>query len=137
MTSVRERILIIEADTASRQSLVDLLGSAGYDVSATAFPGEGFAAIRNLGFDLLLLDANLSDLNCCKVLKEIKGSAATEAIRVILLSAGGARERGRGFDLSADDVLSRPWEPAELLARVRAQLRVKRALDQWREDAAC
>jgi S1-C subfamily serine protease len=67
------------------------------------------------------------------VLKEIKGSAATEAIRVILLSTGGEVERGRGLDLGADDVLSRPLQPAELLARVRAHLRVKRALDQWRE----
>ncbi len=133
MTSAPERILIIEGEAASRQSLLELLGTAGYEVSATASPEQGFAAIRNLGFDLLLLDANLSDLNCCQVLKEIKGSSATEAIRVILLSPGGARERGRGFDLSADDVLSRPWEPAELLARVRAQLRVKRALDEWRE----
>jgi CheY-like chemotaxis protein len=125
--------LIIEGDPASRKSLLDLLGTVGYEVSATASPDEGFAAVRNLGFDLLLLDANLSDLDCCQVLKEIKGSAATEAIRVILLSGGGAGERGRGLDLGADDVLSRPWQPAELLARVRAQLRTKHALDQLRE----
>ena len=133
MTSARERTLIIEGDPASRKSLLELLGAAGYDVSGTASPEEGFAAISNLGFDLLLLDANLSELGCCQVLKEIRGSSAVEATRVILLSAGSAGERSRGLDLGADDVLLRPWEPAELFARVRVQLRVKRALDQWRE----
>lgn len=133
MTSTRERILIIEGDSASRKSLRELLETAGYEVSATASPEHGFAAPSNLGFDLLLLDADLSDLDCCEVLKEIKGSSAMEAIRVILLSAGGAGERSRGLDLGADDVVSRPWQPAELLARVRTQLRTKRAVDQLRE----
>jgi DNA-binding response OmpR family regulator/S1-C subfamily serine protease len=133
VTSAPERVFIIEGDPVSRNSLLELLGTAGYEVSGTSSPEEGFAVVRNLGCDLLLLDANLSDLDCCQVLKEIKGSSAIEAIRVILLSAGGVGERSRGLDLGADDVLSRPWEPAELLARVRVQLRVKRALDQWRE----
>ncbi len=133
MISARERILIIEGDPASRKSLLDLLETAGYEVSATASPEEGFGAVRNLGFDLLFLDANLSELDCCQVLKEVKGSSAMEAIRVILLASGGAVERGRGLDLGADDVISRPWAPPEIVARVRAHLRVKRALDQLRE----
>ncbi len=130
MPPARERILIIERDPASRQSLLELLSSAGYDVSAAASPGEGLERARNLGADLLLLDASLSDLDCCEVLKELKGSAATSGIRAILLSTGGAAERGRGLDLGADDVVSRPWEPPELLARVRAHLRTKRALNE-------
>jgi DNA-binding response OmpR family regulator/S1-C subfamily serine protease len=127
--------LIVEGDPAVRNRLAELLETAGYEVSATASPADGFGAVRNLGFDLLLLDANLSELDCCEVLKGIKGSSATEAIRVILLSTGGAVERGRGLDLGADDVLLWPWEPTELLAGVRAQLRTKRALDQLREKS--
>ncbi len=124
----RETILIVEPDSALRQQLVELLRSAGYEVSATASSEEGFEAVRNVGADLLMLAADLADLGCCRALSEVKGSAATAGTRVILLTGGGG-ERARGLDLGADDVLSPPWEAAELLARVRAQLRAKQALD--------
>src|SRR6266699_943711 len=52
---------------------------------------------------------------------------------VILLTQGGGAERARGLDLGADEVLSSPWEAAELLARVRVQLREKRAFDELLE----
>ncbi len=129
MAAKRETILIVEPDSTSQGPLLALLRSAGYEVSAAASSEEGFAAVRNPGTDLLILAADLGDLGCCQALSETKGSAATVGTRVMLLTGGGGRERARGLDLGADDVLSRPWEPAELLARVRAQLRVKKALD--------
>jgi len=52
---------------------------------------------------------------------------------VILLTRGGAAERARGLDLGADEVLTSPWEPAELLARIRVQLREKHAFDELLE----
>jgi DNA-binding response OmpR family regulator/S1-C subfamily serine protease len=128
LASKRESILVVEPDSASQQPIVELLRSAGYEVSATASADEGFDAVRNVGVDLLLLAADLGDLGCCQALSEIKGSAATAGTRVILLTPGGGRERARGLDLGADDVLSPPWEGAELLARVRTQLRAKQAL---------
>jgi len=82
---------------------------------------------------LLLLGANLKELDCCPLLAEVKGSSATADVRVVLLSAGGAGERSRGLDLGADDVVSRPWNAQELLARVRAQLRAKHTLHELRE----
>jgi DNA-binding response OmpR family regulator/S1-C subfamily serine protease len=135
MGSAREKILIIEGDPASRQSLVEQLRSAGYEVSAAASTSEAFEAVQSVGADLLLMDANLSELDCCQLLTDIRGSSATAGIRVILLSSGGAGERSRGLDLGADDVLSRPWDPAELLARLRAQLRARHDLEELREKA--
>jgi DNA-binding response OmpR family regulator/S1-C subfamily serine protease len=129
MTPKRETILIIEGDAVSRQSLVELLRGAGYEVLATDSPPADLEALENSGVDLLLLDANLAELDCCQVLTELRGSALTAGIRAVLLSSGGVAERSRGLDLGADDVLTRPWDAAELLARVRAQLRTKRALD--------
>ena len=82
---------------------------------------------------MFLLSADLSNLQCCNALAEIKGLAATAATRVILLTSGGGIERARGLDLGADDVLSPPWEPAELLARVRVQLRDKHVYEELRE----
>ena len=52
---------------------------------------------------------------------------------MILLTWGGGAERARGLDLGADEVLTSPWEAAELLARVRVQLREKHAFDELRE----
>jgi DNA-binding response OmpR family regulator/S1-C subfamily serine protease len=129
----REKILILPGKNGSEQLLLETLRSAGYEADAAASAPEIMEAVQNIGVDLLLLDANVTELDCCQVLSDVKGSAATAAIRVILLSDGGAGERSRGLDLGADDVLSRPWEPAELLARVRAQLRSKRAFDELNE----
>jgi serine protease Do len=129
----RENILIVEPDAKSRQQLLELLHSAGYDVSPAPTQEDGFTIVQNGGVDLFLLSADLSDLRCCNALAEIKGLAATATTRVILLTRGGGVERARGLDLGADDVLSPPWEPAELLARVRVQLRDKRAYENLLE----
>lgn len=132
MEASRERIVVVEGDESSRQVLASLLREAGHDVVVLAPGQEGLAATLNTGVDLLVLDADLSELDCCDLLTRLKGSAATQEIRVILLAAGGAAERARGLDLGADDVFSRSGEPVELLARVRTQLRARRAQRDFR-----
>jgi DNA-binding response OmpR family regulator len=129
----RENVLIVEPDANSQLRLLELLRSAGYDVSSAPTQEDGFTIVQNGGVDVFLLSADLSDLQCCTALTEIKGLAATATTRVILLTRGGAAERARALDLGADDVLSPEWEPAELLARVRVQLRDKRAYEDLRE----
>jgi DNA-binding response OmpR family regulator len=122
----REKILVVEGDEASRQILAEQLRTAGYDVQVEAPGAAAIDAALTGGVDLLLFDADLSEMDCCDILTQLKGSAATQDVRVILLAAGGAAERARGFDLGADDVFPRAGEPVELLARVRAQLRARR-----------
>jgi DNA-binding response OmpR family regulator len=133
LATKRENILIVEPDEKSKQLLLELLRSAGYEVSPAPSQEDGFTIVQNGGVDLFLLSADLSNLQCCNALAEIKGLAATATTRVILLTRGGGIERARGLDLGADDVLSPPWEPAELLARVRVQLRDKHAYEQLQE----
>ena len=133
MPTKRESILVVDSKDASRQALCELLRSAGYDVAESASQTEGFDFVRNTGVDLLLLTADLSDIQCCDALAEVKGNAATASTRVILITRGGGAERARGLDLGADDILSPPWEPAELLARVRVQLREKHAFEELAE----
>ena len=133
LTTKRENILIVEPDANSRQLLLELLRSAGYEVSSAPTQEDGFTIVRSGRVDMFLLSADLADLQCCNALAEIKGLAATSSTRVILLTRGGGVERARGLDLGADDVLSQQWEPAELLARVRAQVRGKRAYDDLLE----
>lgn len=133
MSSERERIVVVEPDAAARQRLVELLHSAGYDAVPCPSQQEGFEMVQAGGVDLFLLSADLMDLQCCNALAEIKGSAKTSGTRVLLITRGGGAQRARGLELGADDVLSPDWEAAELLARVRVQLRDKRALDDLRE----
>lgn len=133
MPTKRESILIVDPAPASRQLLAEMLRSAGYQVAESTSQAEGFQFVRDAGVDLLLLTADLADVQCCDALAAVKGNAATAVTRVVLLLQGGGGERARGLELGADEVLSSPWEPAELLARVRVQFREKRALDELRE----
>src|ERR1700740_838569 len=83
--------------------------------------------------DVVILGADPPRLDCCDLLSEIKGSEHTHHIRVVMLSPGGSAERTRGLDLGADDVLSLPFDPHELLSRLRSQLRSKYLADELRE----
>jgi len=130
MVNRRERIVVVEADATSRDLLLAALESAGYEVLAFATAREGLEAARQPGTDLLVLDAAVADANAFsahEIVATIRGSAVTEGIRVIVLTRAGASERAAGLDIGADDAISRPWDGVELLARVRAQLRVLRA----------
>src|SRR5260370_11975487 len=128
-----QSILIVDPDPASRGALEDLVRSAGYEVAVSSSQAEGFKFVHDAGIDLLLLSADLADVQCCDALTEIKGNPATSATRVILLTTGGAAERARALDLGADEVLTSPWEGAELLARIRVQFREKHAFYELQE----
>lgn len=135
MPGKRERLLIVEPDSASHQQLAAALRSAGYEVSSAPTQDEGFRRVSAGDIDVFLLAANLSDLQCCNALAEIKGLAATANTRVLLLVRGNASERARALDLGADDVLSAPCEPGELLARVRVQLRAKHGVEDLQQKS--
>src|SRR5260370_7148695 len=115
------KLLVVESDDALRATLITVLGDAGYKVS-TDYRG-GMKAVLAFEPDLVILGADPPRLDCCDLLSEIKASKHTQNIRVVMLVHGSAAERTRGLDLGADDALSLPLDPAELLARIRSQLR--------------
>jgi len=137
MDSIREKIVIVEADEASRTSLVAIMESGGWEVSAFSTTREGLDTLQHAGADLLLLDIDLCAadmLNVHETLATIRGSGLTSAVRVIVLVCPGADNRALGLDLGADDAVSRPWAAKELLARTRVQLRARRADKQLSEQ---
>ena len=137
MDNVREKIVIVEADEASRVSLVSIMQSGGYEVSAFSTAREGLDTLQQAGADLLLLDTDFccaGTLSARETLATIRGSALTAAVRVIVLVGSGADNRAAGLDLGADDAVSRPWDATELLARTRVQLRALRADKQLSEQ---
>jgi S1-C subfamily serine protease/DNA-binding NarL/FixJ family response regulator len=131
MESDVEKLLVVESNDDLRERIVTVLSDAGYQVS-TEYE-EGMKAIFAFGPGAVILGANPPQLDCCDLLSEIKSSERTQNIRVVMLSPGGSGERTRGMDLGADDVLSVPFDPHELLARVRLQLRAKHLADELRE----
>jgi len=122
------KLLVVESDDALRERIVSVLSDAGYEVSTDY--QEGMRSVLAFGPDLVVLGADPPQLDCCDLLSEIKGAENTQNIRVVMLSPGGPAERTRGLDLGADDVLSLPFDPHELLSRIRSQLRDKHLVDQ-------
>ena len=122
------KVLVVEADDTLKSTLAALLTDAGYKVS-TDIRG-GMQSVVAFNPDLVLLGADPPQLDCCDLLSEIKGSKSTRNIRVLMLAHGGSPERTRGLDLGADDVVSLPLDPPELLSRIRSQLRGKQVDDE-------
>src|ERR1700751_4568361 len=125
------KLLVVESDDALRDQIVSVLSDAGYEVSTDY--REGMKSVLAFNPDAVVLGADPPQLDCCDLVSEIKGSEHTQNIRVVMLSPGGSGERTRGLDLGADDVLSLPFDPHELLSRVRSQLRSKHTADESRE----
>ena len=125
------RLLIVESSEELRTQLITMFSDAGYEVS-TDYSG-GMKAVLAYDPDIVILGANPPQLDCCDLLSEIKSSKQTHNIRVVMLAPGAAPERIRGLDLGADDVLSVPFDPHEVLSRVRVQLRSKLAADETLE----
>jgi DNA-binding response OmpR family regulator/S1-C subfamily serine protease len=126
------KLLIVEPDDAPRATLVAVLRDAGYEIS-TDFSG-GMKAVLSFEPDLVILGADPPQLDCCDLLSEIKASNQTRTTRVVMLVHGGSAERTRGLDLGADDALSLPLDPPELLSRVRSHLKSKQEADELREQ---
>jgi DNA-binding response OmpR family regulator len=125
------KLLVVELDDNLREHIVAVLSNAGFEVSTDC--RGGMKAVLGFDPDVVVLGADPPQLDCCDLLSEIKGSKNTYNIRVVMLSPGGSAERTRGLDLGADDVLSLPFEPHELLSRIRTQLQNKYLADEFRE----
>ena len=131
MKSKADKLLVVESDDNLRERIAAELSDAGYEVS-TDWRG-GMKAVLAFAPDAVVLGADPPRLDCCDLLSEIKGSEHSQNIRVVMLSPGGPGERTRGLNLGADDVLSLPFDPHELLARVRSHLRQKHIVDEFRD----
>ena len=142
MDNTREKIVIIEADSLMLETLRSELDTAGYDVAGFPNAVEALDAIHSAGANLLLMNAINRDASDSQgphpreTIATIRGSAATEMVRVILMVGSGPEQRTEALNFGADDAISQPWDSSELLARVRTQLRMFRAQKQLRDQAS-
>jgi DNA-binding response OmpR family regulator len=126
------KILLSRVARDLSATLTSELTRAGYDVAAPE--GVDVRTVLQHQPDLILLQTDVRTLDCCGLLTQLKGNEATAPIKIILLAAGGPMERSHALDLGADDVLSIPFEPLELFARIRTQLREKAPDDRLRSE---
>ena len=131
---MRQELILLAGSDANAPSLRDLIIAAGYKFSMAGSQEEGFRLAREGGIDVFLVEAEAADLESCSALVGIKTLPLASRPRLILLTGGGAADRAGGLDLGANDVLSAPWDPSELLARLRVQLREKREIGVLEEQ---
>ncbi len=127
-TSMTPTILCVDDDSMNRESLSMLLQLEGFQVREAANGNEGLNQARERP-DLILLDVCLPDLSGFDVCQAIKANPSTSTIPIIQLSGhfmSGA-DRVQGLEGGADAYLTKPVEPRELVAHIRALLRVRRA----------
>jgi len=118
---VTDRILIIEDDARLAAMVSEYLAESGFRVTARETGAEGLAALQREPFDALILDVMLPDRDGFALCSEIR--AASDIPVLMLTARGEATDRVVGLELGADDYLPKPFNPRELLARVRAILR--------------
>jgi len=118
---VAARILLIEDDPRLAEMVSEYLGQAGFRVSVAGGGNEGLERLAREPFDALVLDLTLPDIDGLEVCRRLRARADTPVL--MLTARGDAMDRVVGLEIGADDYLPKPFEPRELLARLRAILR--------------
>ena len=116
-----DRILLIEDDSRLAEMVQSYLGEAGFSVTVASNGSAGIALQARDLVDALILDLMLPDMDGLEVCRRIRATADTPIL--MLTARGEAMDRVVGLELGADDYLPKPFEPRELLARLRAILR--------------
>ncbi len=118
------RVLVVEDDPDISELIAHYLTRAGHDVDRLAHGGEAPRRVRETPPDLIVLDLMLPGLDGLMVCQALRADPATAAIPIIMLTARGEEaDRVTGLELGADDYVTKPFSPKELVARVAALLR--------------
>ena len=116
------RLLVVDDDPELREFLLGELAMEGYACEAAASGQSALQALRGQSWDLVLLDWGLPDFSGVEVCERLRATGVTTPV-LMLTAHDEVAERVRALDAGADDYLTKPFSIAELLARVRVQLR--------------
>ena len=117
-------ILVVEDDADISDLIAHYLQRAGHEVMRLTSGTQVMAQLRTAPADLVILDLNLPGMDGLLVCQAMRGEAATAAIPIIVLTArGDEADRVTGLEVGADDYVTKPFSPKELVARVAARLR--------------
>ena len=129
-----QRLLVVEDDPQMSTGLMLFLESEGYEVKLV---GDGESGLREAvalpSYDLIILDAKLPERNGFEVLREIRAKGVSTPV-LMLTGLGAHEDKMRGFELGADDYLTKPFSTDELIARIFAILRRSKAEPEGSDD---
>jgi two-component system phosphate regulon response regulator OmpR len=121
---VARQLLLIDDDARLAQMVADYLRGHGYDIEVAGSLAAGRQRIAARVFDALILDLMLPDGDGLDLTRELRSDPRTRRLPLLMLTARGEpMDRIVGLEIGADDYLPKPFEPRELLARVKALLR--------------
>jgi CheY-like chemotaxis protein len=123
-------ILVVDDLPQNLRLLRAVLEPRGYALCEATSGAEALERVAAGDVDLVLLDVMMPGLDGYEVCRRIRADPATAFIPVIMITASGEAEKRRGLDAGADDFVTKPFDQAELLARVRSLLRVKAYHDE-------
>jgi two-component system, OmpR family, KDP operon response regulator KdpE len=115
------RILLVDDEVAIQRALAPLLRARGYDVEVAGTGTDAMRAFEDRTPDLVVLDLGLPDIEGTEVCRRIRRTSKTPI--VVLSARGGEADKVSALDLGADDYVTKPFSPEELLARIRVALR--------------
>src|SRR6202166_5023895 len=116
------RVLLIEDDSATAQSIELMLKSESFNVYTTDFGEEGVDLGKLYDYDIILLDLNLPDMSGFEVLRSLRVSKVKTPI-LILSGFASIEHKVKGLGYGADDYMTKPFHKTELIARIHAIVR--------------
>ena len=116
-----ERILLVEDDPRLADMLHEYLGQAGFSITVASLGATALEKLSEAAYDAVVLDLMLPDMDGLNVCRELRAKYDTPVL--MLTARGDAIDRIVGLELGADDYLPKPFEPRELVARLRAIMR--------------
>jgi len=121
---MNERLLLIDDDTRLGAMVADYLRGHQFEVDLAGSLAAGRERLARERYDALVLDLMLPDGDGLELTRELRADTRTRRLPLLMLTARGeAMDRIVGLELGADDYLPKPFEPRELLARIKALLR--------------
>ena len=128
-------VLAVDDQPQNLRLLEAVLTPRGYHVLTASSGPEALALVSAEDIDLVLLDVLMPDMDGHEVCRRIRADGRTAFLPVVMVTASGDQERLRALESGADDFVTKPFEQAELLARVASLSRIKRYQDAIQEQA--
>ena len=134
--SAEGRIVVVDDTPQNVKLLEAVLTGRGYEVVAASSGEEALEAVADGRADLMLLDIVMPGIDGYEVCRRLRADPSTAVLPVVMITASGEQEKVKAIEAGADDFIPKPFDHAELIARIRSLIRIKRYRDRIETQAA-